>query len=227
MEKIITLDPITKKFTQVKPEEQVCYICPSNSFVDDHHYDLQYGRISEETVPLCRRCHKTIHMYGGINMFEDELLDKAIEVWNVTQFLLNRPLMARDKIVRSKYWLKKHGVKKAVTFDPVNKRFTQEGGFAEDNTKGSMTSAFPPFHFPHGEPLCGWSWVYAHQYDLLDYVPRIEIISPDLNLSVNINSKKKMGEVSKALRGLKIKRHEAREVITLDPETKRFVKEAV
>ena len=206
----ITFDPITKKFTQVEPEEKVCYICSGNSFVDDHHYDLQYGKISDETVPLCRRCHHTIHMYRGIHMFEDDLLDRALEVWNRTQLLLNQPLMTKDKIVRSKYWLKKHGIK---------------GG---EDRGGSQTPIFP-FHLPNGEPLCGWDWVNAHLYDLLDYVPRIEIISPNLNSVVDINSEKKMVEVIKTLRGLKVKRNgnkkqKVGEVITLDPVTKRFVR---
>lgn len=121
----ITFDPITKRFTQIEPEEKVCYICSSNNFIDDHHYDCREGTISPETVPLCRRCHSTIHMFNGIHMFDDTLLDKAIEVWNKTQVLLNRPLMTRDRIKRSKYWLKKHEVKEVVSFDPNTKRFEQ------------------------------------------------------------------------------------------------------
>lgn len=127
----ITLDPIAKRFTQSIPEKKTCYICSSDIFVDDHHYDLQYGKISDETVPLCRRCHSTIHMWNGIHMFEDDLLDKAIEVWNKTQALLNRPLMTRDKIVRSDYWLKKHEVKKVITLDPDTKKFEQGRLFDE------------------------------------------------------------------------------------------------
>jgi len=138
-------------------------------------------------------------------MFDDDLLDKAIEVWNKTQALLNRPLITKDEIVRSKYWLKKHGIK---------------GG---EDRRGSQTPTFP-FKLPNGEPLCGWDWVNEHLYDLLDYVPRIEIVSPSLNLSVNINSAKKMGEVSKTLREMRVKKGNGkRKTITLDPVSKKFV----
>ncbi len=220
----ITLDPITKKFTQVIPPERVCYICSGNKkYVDDHHYDLEHGKISDETIPLCRRCHKTIHMNGGINMFEDDLLDKAIEVFNKTQALLNRPLMIKENIRRSKYWLKKHGVKKAIVFDPTTKRFIQEGTSVEDES-GSQTAIFP-FQFPRGEPLCGWDWVNEHLYDLLDYVPRIEIIGPNIDLAMEIKSLKDLREVGKALRGLKGNKRKVEEVITLDPVTKRFSNE--
>lgn len=129
----ITLDPITKRFTQVEPEEKKCCICGSSIFIDDHHIDYQKGKVSPKTVPLCRRCHKTIHMWAGIHMFDDTLLDKAIEVWNMTQALFNKPLLTRDKIERSKYWLKKHGVseKKVITLDPDTKRFEQGRLFDE------------------------------------------------------------------------------------------------
>lgn len=139
-------------------------------------------------------------MYRGIHMFEDDLLDKAIEVWNKTQALLGRPLMTKDKIERSNYWLKKHGIK---------------GG---EDRRGVQTVAFP-FHFPHGEPLCGWDWVNEHLYDLLDYIPKIEVRGPGVNLAVNISNKRELGKVSKALRGLKVgkhKRNNNKKVIVLD-----------
>ncbi len=60
-------------------------------------------------------------------MFDDVILDKAIEVWNMTQTLLNRPLMTRENIKRSVYWNKQHGItkKKVVTLDNDSKRFIQ------------------------------------------------------------------------------------------------------
>lgn len=123
----IILDPVTKKFTQTVPKEKTCYICESSIFIDDHHIDLRYGEISEETVPLCRRCHHTIGMWGGIHMFDDAILDKAIEVWNMTQVLFNRPLMTRENIKRSAYWNKQHNItkKKSITLDSNSKKFTQ------------------------------------------------------------------------------------------------------
>lgn len=128
----ITLDPITKRFTQIIPPKKTCCICPSDIFVDDHHIDLNHGKISDKTVPLCRRCHHTIGIYNGIHMFEDEYLDKAIEVFNMTQSLLNKPLMVRDKIKRSDYWLKKHRVKEVIILDSNTKKFVQGRLFDED-----------------------------------------------------------------------------------------------
>ncbi len=223
----ITLDPLTKRFTQSIPEEKVCYICSSNDFVDDHHYDLHYGKISDETVPLCRRCHKTIHMYRGIHMFEDDLLDKAIKVWNKTLILLNpslmtKELMTKDKIERSNYWLKKHGIKKkAISYDPDTKEFAQEGSFREDRS-GVQTPAFP-FKLPHGEPLCGWDWFNEHLNDMKDYVPKIEVRGPGINLVVNIDNKRRLEEVGWALRRLKGD-NSNKKVITLNPVTTRFSK---
>ena len=123
----IILDPLTKKFAQVVPKEKVCYICGSSIFIDDHHIDLKYGEISDKTVPLCRRCHHTIGMWNGIHMFDDALLDKAIEVWNMTEVLHGRLLMTRENIKRSNYWNKKHNItkKEVVTLDPETNRFEQ------------------------------------------------------------------------------------------------------
>ena len=198
----ITLDPITKRFSQVELEEKVCYICSGKDHVDDHHYDLCHGKISDETVPLCRRCHSTIHMYRGIHMFEDNLLDKAIEVWNKTQLLLKRPTITRGQIVRSKYWLKKHGIKHVGL---------------------TIAGTIPAFRtvLPHGEPLCGWAWISEHLNDLKDYVPRIEVAGPGISFTKDIKSKKELREVGLILKGLK-KRRNGRKVIILDPITKRF-----
>jgi len=108
---MIVLDKDTGVFHEIK-EVKICYVCSSDRFVDDHHIDLKHGAISDETVPLCRRCHTTIHRYGGIHWFDDEILDRAIEVWNRTKALYDKPLMTRDKIKRSDYWYKKHNIKK-------------------------------------------------------------------------------------------------------------------
>ncbi len=225
MSSSITFDSITKKFTQLEPEEKVCYVCGGNSSVDEHHYDCQYGKISPETVPLCRRCHRTYHNYG-VNWFEDEYLDLILDVENKRRVLFGRPLIEGKDVQRSNYWNKKHGIKKNITFDSDSKRFIQEGISTENDTKGSQTPVFP-FHLPRGEPLCGHEWVYEHLYDLMDYVPRIEIISPDLHLTVDVNSKKKMREVGKVLRELKVRKNNTNEIITLDPITKRFAKEVI
>jgi hypothetical protein len=195
-------------------EEKTCYTCnKSKKFVDDHHIDCCEGKLSPETVPLCRRCHRTYHDLG-VDYFDDEYLDKAIELENRRREIYNAnlkyfekeraaraaqfpwnpmlkkpktplPFLKREDIKRSDYFNKKHGLPE-----------THEG-------KGSRTPAFKDFHLPCGEPLCGWDWVHEHLYDLMDWVPRIEIITPDLHLAVDINSKKKLGDVVKAIRGLK------------------------
>ena len=100
--------------------KKVCYICSSGKYVDAHHYDCQEGRISPETVPLCRRCHRTYHDLG-VEWFEDEYLDKAIEIENKRQQLVYdslknpvRPLqlLKKEDIARSDYWNKIHGILK-------------------------------------------------------------------------------------------------------------------
>lgn len=170
--------------------KKLCYICPSNKHVDDHHIDCEEGKLSPETVPLCRRCHRTYHDLG-VEWFEDEYLDKAIElenkrreIWRANKIGCVLPPMKREDIKRTDYFNKKHGL-------PLNKR-----------EKGSRTPAFN-FHLPCGEPLCGWDWVNAHLYDLLDWVPRIEIIHPEFHLTADIESKKKLRDVVKAIRGFK------------------------
>ena len=171
-----------------------CYICSGDKYVDDHHYDCLEGKLSPETVPLCRRCHRTYHDLG-VEWFDDEYLDKAIEIenkrreiWRLNNVGRVLPPMKREDVKRSDYWNKTHGLPE-----------TKEG-------RGTQTPAFV-FHLPHGEPLCGWPWVNAHLYDLIDWVPRIEIVvHPDLNLTVDIDSAKKLRDAIKAIRGLKRKK---------------------
>lgn len=101
------------------PEDEIkrCYICGSDKFVDDHHYDCREGKLSPETVPLCRRCHRTYHDLG-VEWFEDEYLDKAIEIENKRKEIRNSakgvvnpfPLIKREDIKRSSYWNKIHNM---------------------------------------------------------------------------------------------------------------------
>lgn len=98
-----------------------CYICDSEHFVDDHHYDCCEGKLSPETVPLCRRCHRTYHGLG-VGWFEDEYLDKAIEIENKRREIHRanshkaearpKPAMTREDITRSNYFNKVHGITK-------------------------------------------------------------------------------------------------------------------
>jgi hypothetical protein len=121
---------------------KVCYICSSAKHVDDHHVNCQYGEVSPDTVPLCRRCYRTYHDFG-VEWFDDELLDRAIEVDNMRRKIFGEPLLERKDIVRSDYWYKKHGIKREQPYPgrmPVS---------------GVMTS----FLRRGIRPLCGWAWL--------------------------------------------------------------------
>lgn len=130
-------------------KQAVCYICGSDKYVDDHHIDCREGTRSPETVPLCRRCHRTYHMYRGIHMFDDEYLDKAIEIENKRREIWREPPMKREDVKRSAYWNKTHGVKE-------KKAKIDKGKSREDIVR-----------LPHGTPLCGWDWVKEHMNDKL------------------------------------------------------------
>jgi len=119
-----------------------------------------------------------------VEWFDDEYLDKALEVENRRREIIGKPKMRREDVKRTDYYNKTHGLQQ-----------TKE-------RVGSQTPAFG-FHLPKGEPLCGWDWVNAHLYDLIDYVPKIEIVSPSLNLVAEIDSKKKLRDTIKAIRRLR------------------------
>ncbi len=115
-----------------------CEICGSEEFIDAHHYDCKEGKLSSETINLCRRCHRTYHD-RGIEWFDDEYLDKAIAMENKGREIINANLeklnqdrlaerlkfpsypwlkesllpvlpLRREDIQRSHYWNKIHGV---------------------------------------------------------------------------------------------------------------------
>ena len=102
------------------PENEVkrCYICGSDKFVDNHHYDCKEGQLSPKTIPLCRRCHRTYHD-RGVEWFDGEYLDKAIDMENKRRQLIYASLtcpskrlvlLKREDIRRSDYWNKIHNV---------------------------------------------------------------------------------------------------------------------
>ena len=95
---------------------KVCSVCSGTKFVDDHHYDCCEGKMSPEIVPLCRRCHRTYHD-RGVEWFEDEYLDRVIEIENKRRLIIGRPgvLLRREDIVRTDYWYKIHPREKIVT----------------------------------------------------------------------------------------------------------------
>lgn len=84
----------------------LCYICGSIRFIDDHHLDCKGGAISPETVPLCRRCHRTYHDWG-VESFSPDTTERALEVENKRRAIFRLPLMTMDEITRSSYWYKK------------------------------------------------------------------------------------------------------------------------
>ncbi len=88
-----------------------CYICGSIRFVDNHHYDKQEGRISPDTVPLCRRCHRTYHDWG-LGSFSPDTLTRALEVENKRRMIYHLPLMAEGQIEHSSYWCNKWAIRK-------------------------------------------------------------------------------------------------------------------
>jgi len=72
-----------------------------------------------------------MHNYGP-NWFEDEYLEKAIEVYNITQEILANvspkggfKKITINDIKRSRYWIKIHQNKKSITFDPILKVFNE------------------------------------------------------------------------------------------------------
>ena len=125
-----------------------CYICSSAKHVDNHHADCQHGEVSPDTVPLCRRCHRTYHDLG-IEWFDDELLDRAIELENMRRRIFSEPLLEKSDIVRSNYWYKKHGIARP---EPIYRAIplTNSVKFRQLVRPGIL-------------PLCGWDWLAENQ----------------------------------------------------------------
>lgn len=130
--------------------QKTCYICSSTKFVDNHHYDCREGKLSPETVPLCRRCHRTYHDWG-IGAFSPDTTKKASEIENKRREILrslppdhpfykNLPPMKLEDVEHSSYWYKKHGIPRPRV---------------------------PGLHY--GPPLCGEDWLKEH---LTDHTPK-------------------------------------------------------
>jgi hypothetical protein len=130
-----------------------CYICGSDRFIDNHHFDCCEGELSPETVPLCRRCHRTYHDWG-IGSFSPDTTDKALEMENRRREILHLPQMKLEDVKRSGYWYKKHKI--VPPWRLGNKKRI-------------------PFKIPNNPPLCSQDWLYAH---LRDHTPEeIEALS--------------------------------------------------
>lgn len=138
-------------------DKVTCYICPSDRFIDDHHIDCCEGKLSPETVPLCRRCHRTYHDLG-IGSFSPDTTDKALEVENRRREILrslpighpsyrNLPPMKPEDVKRSGYWYKKHDI-------------TPPSRLGIKKPSRGIT-----VRIPSNPPLCGEDWLKAHLAD--------------------------------------------------------------
>ena len=91
-------------------------------------------------------------------MFDDEYLDKAIDIENRRRGLINSQpgtvnpyqMLRREDIKRSNYWYKKHGIKPP----------------SPSKERGRVPAA--PFRIPNSPPLCGEDWLRTH---LTDHTP--------------------------------------------------------
>jgi len=119
-------------------QQKLCLICGSDKFVDEHHYDCKEGKISPETLLLCRRCHRTYHDLG-IEWFDDRYLDKAIAIENKRRQIIyanlkdpqkSLQLLKREDISRSPYWNKIHGLKATSRKPPQETKEAKQLGFA-------------------------------------------------------------------------------------------------
>lgn len=182
---------MTRKGEEIK----ACWICSSGNFVDDHHYDCQEGKLSSETVPLCRRCHRTYHDLG-VGSFSPDTTEKALAVENKRREILrllpvghpsyqNLPPRKLEDIKRSSYWYKKHHIA------------------PPSNLGKRKTCRKIVFRIPNPPPLCGDDWLREHLYD---HTPEeiealtIEITRDNIQLpSVFASSKK--GTVKALFRG--------------------------
>ncbi len=138
-----------------------CWICNSDNHIDNHHYDCLRGVLSPETVPLCRRCHQTYHIWG-VGAFSPDTTEKALEVENKRRDILRSlppdhpqyrraehlgtlsPLKLED-VKRSGYWYRKWGIK------PPRKERIREKAVR--------------FTLPKWPPLCGEDWLREHLKD--------------------------------------------------------------
>jgi hypothetical protein len=138
-------------------KKETCWICSSNKHVDNHHYDCQKGKLSPETVPLCRRCHRTYHDFG-IGSFSPDTTAKALEIENKRREILrslpsdhiryqNLPPLKLEDVKRSGYWDKKHGI---APPSPLKKR--------------GKVKLFQ-FRIPNSPVLCGEKWLQEHVHD--------------------------------------------------------------
>lgn len=161
--------------------EYSCYICGRiEVLIDNHHVDCDHGAISKETVPLCRRCHRTYHDLG-LEWFDDEFLDRALEIKNKWRAIYGIPPMKREDVKRSPYWNKIHGIK-------------EEGAEREPETVNPALRLIN-----RGlEPLCGWDWL--HEHAARTYPEQWITVEYDNKPLIKVTSSVKRGILRKAMK---------------------------
>ena len=98
-------------------------------------------------VPLCRRCHRTLHDWD-IGTFSPDTTEKALEVENKRREIRGLPIMKMEEVTHSDYWYRKHNV-------------------ARPKVAAGKKHEKIAFKIP-STPLCGEQWVSDH---LGDYTP--------------------------------------------------------
>jgi len=184
--------------------DHLCQICSSTNHVDEHHLDCRRGAISPETVPLCRRCHQTYHIWG-VGAFSPDTTAKAVEIENRRREILrslpvDHPERRRaehlgiieplklEEVRRSRYWYRKWGIK-----PPRKERISRE----------EITRL--PFKLPRKPPLCGEDWLREH---LNSHTPEeiqalaIEV-SCDGRKVTRVEASSKRGTLKKMLREMR------------------------
>jgi len=141
-------------------EGKSCYIDGSQKYIENHHYDCMRGKLSPETVPLCKRCHRTYHIWG-VGAFSPNTTEKALEVENKRREILRslpsdherrrflrpediQPMKLED-VHRSRYWYQKWGISPPIK---EKKRIVRMR-----------------FRLPNSPSLCGDDWLSKHLND--------------------------------------------------------------
>ncbi len=201
-----------------------CYICPSTTALDDHHIDCMHGELSPETVPLCRRCHRTYHDLG-LEWFEDEFLDKAIELENRRREIINSkkftppypgisvpyslrnvsplPMVDKAEVIanRSDYWYEKHGLHKPAR----TKREISVSGRNSDGYLGRGRR-----YQGCMEPLCGKEWL-ANALSISELLISVKLFNQNQSMTIiydgrvlgEFNASTKRGKIKRLMEGTK------------------------
>ena len=116
--------------------------------------------------------------------FDDEFLDKILEIDNRYRVLLGLSPRRREDIKRSEYYCKVHGIK----LQKIPKA----------STYSTATIELPTIH---AEPLCGWDWIHAHLHD--EYPEPTMGLLYDGELVATVTGSDKRGRVRSVLKRIK------------------------